>query len=81
MFKTELKSDDNKILMVIKDQNDTTSETLKNCDVKDNMNWSCTLEEVFLSSKHIMKSGKYFSSLSYRMLDGKDDKRFNCAED
>ena len=67
------------ILLVVKDQNNTTSETLKNCEVIDIMNWTCNLDKIFSSSMHVMNKGKYYSSLSYRMLDGTDDKRFTCA--
>ena len=78
-FESKIEDDKNIIFLLVKDQNNTTSETLKNCVVKDTMNWSCTLVEIFSSSKHIMNNGKYFSSLSYRMLDGMDEKKFTCA--
>ena len=80
-FESKKENDENIIFLVVKDQNNITSETLKNCVVKDIKNWSCNLVEIFSSSKHIMDNGKYFSSLSYRMLDGMDEKKFTCASD
>ena len=74
-----LENDKNNVLLEMKDQNNTITETLKNCNVKDIANWSCSLNEIFSNSKHSVAKGKYFSSLSYRMLDGTDDNRFTCA--
>ena len=39
-FESKKENDENIIFLVVKDQNNITSETLKNCVVKDIKNWS-----------------------------------------
>ncbi|OUW02767.1 MAG: hypothetical protein CBD16_03875 [Betaproteobacteria bacterium TMED156] len=78
-FSATPKSNSKKIYFVEKIQNNSISDNFENCEIKDITNWECISEKIFSSSSSYMIDGKFFSATIYRMLDGKDDKRFSCA--
>ena len=78
-FGIETNNDLEEIYFITSDNNNVTTDSIKNCIIKNIKNWSCSSDEIFSILRHTMMDGKYFSSSSYRMLDGEDDKRFFCG--